>query len=55
VETGLTLAWDSGSSFVDMPLVPKGIIWLFLATFAEVTPAVFISLNLNGRFLFHPI
>ncbi|KAF8481575.1 hypothetical protein DFH94DRAFT_400751 [Russula ochroleuca] len=25
----------------------QGIIWLFLATFAEVTPAVFISLNLN--------
>jgi hypothetical protein len=28
----------------------QGLIWLFLATVAEVTPAVFIGLNLNGPF-----
>ncbi|KAN0141798.1 hypothetical protein V8E53_000260 [Lactarius tabidus] len=27
----------------------QGLIWLFLATVAEVTPAVFIGLNLNGK------
>ncbi|KAN0141453.1 hypothetical protein V8E53_000698 [Lactarius tabidus] len=27
----------------------QGLIWLFLATVAEVPPAVFISLNLNGK------
>jgi len=26
----------------------QGVIWLFLATVAEVTPAVFVCLNLNG-------
>jgi hypothetical protein len=39
VETGLTLEWG-GSSFADVLSIPKGVIWLFLATFAEVTPAV---------------
>jgi len=28
----------------------QGVIWLFLATIAELTPAVFISLNLNEAF-----
>jgi len=28
----------------------QGLIWLFLATIAEVTPAVFVFLNLNGPF-----
>ncbi|KAF8261256.1 hypothetical protein EI94DRAFT_1705695 [Lactarius quietus] len=27
----------------------QGLIWLFLATIAEVTPAVFVFLNLNGK------
>ncbi|KAF8492838.1 hypothetical protein F5888DRAFT_880283 [Russula emetica] len=28
----------------------QGVIWLFIATFAEVTPAVFVSLDLNDPF-----
>jgi len=30
----------------------QGLVWLFLATIAEVPPVVFISLDLNGRFSF---
>ncbi|KAH9968287.1 hypothetical protein BJV74DRAFT_868597 [Russula compacta] len=33
----------------------QGVIWLMLATVAEVTPVVFISLNLNVAFdMVHP-
>jgi hypothetical protein len=40
VETGGNLGGSSGSSFADVFPVSKGVIWLFIATFAEVTPAV---------------
>lgn len=40
VETGLNLAMGGSSSFADMPSLAKGVIWLFLATIAEVTPVV---------------
>jgi hypothetical protein len=39
VETG-NLDRDRGSSSTDVLPVVKGVIWLFLATFAEVTPVV---------------
>jgi hypothetical protein len=40
VETGSILDRDRRSSFVDVLPVVKGVIWLLLATFAEVTPVV---------------
>jgi len=40
VETGVNLARSSGSSFADVFPVSKGVVWLFLATSAEVTPVV---------------
>jgi hypothetical protein len=40
VETGLNLAMGGSSSFADMSSLAKGVIWLFLATIAEVTPVV---------------
>ena len=40
METGSILDRDRRSSFVDVLPVVKGVIWLFLATFAEVTPVV---------------
>jgi hypothetical protein len=36
----MNLAGASGSYFADMPSLAKGVIWLFLATIAEVTPVV---------------
>ena len=38
METGTNLGGSSGSSFANT--VSKGVIWLFIATFAEVTPVV---------------
>ena len=40
VETGGNFGGSSGSSFVDAFPVSKGVIWLLIATFAEVTPVV---------------
>ena len=40
METGGNLGAISGSSFADASPVSKGVIWLFIATFAEVTPVV---------------
>jgi len=40
VETGGDLGGSSVSSSADAFPVSKGVIWLFIATFAEVTPAV---------------
>jgi hypothetical protein len=34
------ISGSRGSSFADAFPVSKGVIWLFVATFAEVTPAV---------------
>ncbi|KAI9441047.1 hypothetical protein F5148DRAFT_1258649 [Russula earlei] len=39
------------SSFVDVLSIPKGVIWLILASIAEIPPTVLISLNLNCTFL----
>ena len=44
--------WVGGSSFVDIPSIPKGVIWLFLATIAEVTPAVSLANFIAPHFLF---
>lgn len=40
VETGGNLGVNSGSSFADTFPVSKGVIWLLIATAAEVTPVV---------------
>lgn len=40
VETGENFGRSSGSSFTDTFPVSKGVIWLFIATFAEVPPVV---------------
>jgi hypothetical protein len=40
VEAGLNRCAGGGSSFADVLSVSKGVIWLFLATIAEATPAV---------------
>ncbi|KAH9995921.1 hypothetical protein BJV74DRAFT_300582 [Russula compacta] len=40
------------SSSLGHLLWKQGLIWLLIATVAEVPPAVFICLNLNGRHLF---
>jgi hypothetical protein len=40
VETGGNFGGSSDPSSADAFPVSKGVIWLFIATFAEVTPAV---------------
>jgi hypothetical protein len=40
--------YGMGSFGLAQLLWKQGVIWLFIATFAEVTPVVFISLDLNG-------
>jgi hypothetical protein len=40
VETGGNIVGGSGSSFADAFPVSKGVVWLLIATFAEVTPVV---------------
>jgi hypothetical protein len=45
VEAGVNLSGLGGPSFADIlvPSIPKGVIWLFLATIAEVTPAASLA------------
>ena len=43
MEAGLNPGVVGGSSFADVPFIPKGVIWLFLATIVEATPAVSLS------------
>ena len=43
MEAGVNPGGVGGSSFADIPLIPKGVIWLFLATIAEVTPVVCLA------------
>lgn len=43
MEAGVNLGGVGGPSFADIPSIPKGVIWLFLATIAEVTPAASLA------------
>jgi hypothetical protein len=43
VEAGVYIGRVGGPSFTDMPSIPKGVIWLFVATIAEVTPAASLT------------
>ena len=43
METGVNLGGVGGPSFTDMPSISKGVIWLFVATIAEVTPAASLA------------
>jgi len=43
MEAGVNPGGVGGPSFADIPFIHKGVIWLFIATVAEVTPAVSLA------------
>lgn len=43
MEAGVNLDGVSCQSFADISSIPKGVIWLFIATIAEVTPVASLA------------